>query len=100
VKKKGKMVVEEKSPNKEGVLGPVGFGPQAQSGEAHGQCKGPISGSMHNPALHLPGGSNLTIPSQFHHCHVLDLLRGRIVVGNHGCKVIAVHDVCDWDKRK
>jgi hypothetical protein len=27
VKKKGKMVVEEKSPNKEGVLGPAGFGP-------------------------------------------------------------------------
>jgi hypothetical protein len=51
VKKKGKMVVEEKSPNKEGASGPAGFGPQAQSGEVHGRCKGPISGSMRDPKL-------------------------------------------------
>ena len=48
---KGKMVVEEKSPNKEGASGPAGFGPQAQSGEVHGRCKGPISGSMRDPKL-------------------------------------------------
>ena len=34
-------------------MGPAGFGPQAQSGEARGQCKGPILGSMHDPALHV-----------------------------------------------
>jgi hypothetical protein len=100
VEKREVVVVEEKSPNKEGASGPAGFGPQAQSGEARGRCKGPISGSTRDPALHLPGGSNLTVPGQFHHCHVLDLLRGRIVVGDHGCEVIAVHNACDWDKRK
>ena len=94
------MVVEEKSLNKEGALGPVGFGPQAQSGKVRGQCKGLISGSMCDPVLHLLGGLNLTVPSQFHHCHVLDLLCSRIVISNHRCKVIAVHDACDWDKRK
>jgi hypothetical protein len=31
---------------------------------------------------------------------VLDLLRGRIIISDHRCKVIAVYDVCDWDKRK
>jgi hypothetical protein len=31
-------VVEEKGPNREGASGPAGFGPQAQSGEAHGRC--------------------------------------------------------------
>jgi hypothetical protein len=46
------VVVEEKSPNKEGASGPAGFGPQAQSGEARGRCKGPISGSTRDPALH------------------------------------------------
>jgi hypothetical protein len=47
------VVVEEKSPNKEGVSGPAGFGPQAQSGEARSRCKGPISGSTCDPVLQL-----------------------------------------------
>jgi len=47
------MVVEEKSLNEEGALGAAGFGPQAQSGEAHGRCKGPISGSTHDPVLQV-----------------------------------------------
>ena len=50
-KKREVVVVEEKSPNKEGASGPAGFGPQAQSGEARGQCKGPISGSTRDPTL-------------------------------------------------
>ena len=50
------VVVEEKSPNKEGASGPAGFGPQAQSGEARGRCKGPISGSTRDPALHRSAG--------------------------------------------
>jgi hypothetical protein len=33
-----RVVVEKKKLNKESVSGPVGFGPQAQSVEAHGWC--------------------------------------------------------------
>ena len=37
-RKRGVMVVGKRKPKKEGALGPAGFGPQAQSVEAHGQC--------------------------------------------------------------
>ncbi len=93
------MVVGREKTNKESVSGTAGFEPQAQSVKAHGQCLGLISGSTCDPALHLLGGSNLTVPSQFHHCQLLDLLHSRIV-GDHGCKVLMVHNTCDWDERK
>jgi hypothetical protein len=51
VKEEG-MVVEKRKLDKEDASGPAGFGPQAQSGEVHGRCKGPILGSMCDPALH------------------------------------------------
>jgi hypothetical protein len=36
--KEGVMVIGRRKPNKEGALGPAGFGPQAQRVEAHSQC--------------------------------------------------------------
>ena len=38
VKKEEGMVVEKRKPKMEGASGPAGFGPQAQSVEARGQC--------------------------------------------------------------
>jgi hypothetical protein len=44
-------VEKKKTTNKESVSETPGLGPQAQSVEAHGQCLGPILGSMRNPAV-------------------------------------------------
>ena len=75
-----------------------GLGPRLRVSRRAVGAKARFRAQRAIPRYTSRGGSNLTVPGQFHHCHVLDLLRGRIVVGDHGCEVIAVHDACDWNE--